>query len=153
MKALLCHSPCTASTGTECEGKHAEDARSGEFEEGRRGWKKCACLIHVSGTVGIVNIELNENIELARPSSILPSGAQRASRVGRQRVGSLQISSCPSAGEPRAPAPARSPASLGEAAKADFRRSAPMGVAVRSLERLAICLGHRQARNRHWLAS
>src|SRR5439155_22357809 len=36
----------------ECEGSHAEDARSGEFEEGRRGWKKCACLIHASGTLG-----------------------------------------------------------------------------------------------------
>ena len=35
-----------------CEGGHAENARSGEFEEGRRGWKKCACLIHVSGTLG-----------------------------------------------------------------------------------------------------
>ena len=37
---------------TECEGAHAEDKRTGEFEEGRRGWKKCACLIHVSGTLG-----------------------------------------------------------------------------------------------------
>ena len=37
---------------TECEGDQEEDARSGEFEEGRRGWKKCACLIHVSGTLG-----------------------------------------------------------------------------------------------------
>jgi integrase len=36
----------------ECEGKHSEDAVSGEFEEGRRGWKKCACLIHFSGTLG-----------------------------------------------------------------------------------------------------
>jgi integrase len=36
----------------ECEGGHIEDSRSGEFEEGRRGWKKCACLIHVSGTLG-----------------------------------------------------------------------------------------------------
>ena len=36
----------------ECEGGQEEDARSGEFEEGRRGWKKCACLIHVSGTLG-----------------------------------------------------------------------------------------------------
>src|SRR5579872_4162829 len=36
----------------ECEGDHAEDSRSGEFEEGRRGWKKCACLIHISGTLG-----------------------------------------------------------------------------------------------------
>jgi integrase len=36
----------------ECEGAHPEDTRSGEFEEGRRGWKKCACLIHASGTLG-----------------------------------------------------------------------------------------------------
>lgn len=36
----------------ECEGGHAEDTRSGEFEEGRRGWKKCACPIHISGTLG-----------------------------------------------------------------------------------------------------
>ena len=36
----------------ECEAGHAEDSRTGEFEEGRRGWKKCACLIHVSGTLG-----------------------------------------------------------------------------------------------------
>ena len=35
----------------ECEAGHAEDSRTGEFEEGRRGWKKCACLIHVSGTL------------------------------------------------------------------------------------------------------
>jgi integrase len=35
----------------ECEGGHSEDAKSGEFEEGRRGWKRCACLIHASGTL------------------------------------------------------------------------------------------------------
>jgi integrase len=35
----------------ECEGEHPEDFRSGQFEEGRRGWKKCACLIHISGTL------------------------------------------------------------------------------------------------------
>jgi hypothetical protein len=34
----------------ECEGGHPEDAKSGEFEEGRRDWKRCACLIHASGT-------------------------------------------------------------------------------------------------------
>jgi len=27
----------------ECEGGHSEDARTGEFEEGRRGWKRCGC--------------------------------------------------------------------------------------------------------------
>src|SRR6202050_5412899 len=36
----------------ECEAGHPEDTRTGQFEEGRRGWKKCACLIHVSGTLG-----------------------------------------------------------------------------------------------------
>jgi hypothetical protein len=35
---------------TECEGSHPEDSRSGEFEEGRRGWRRCACQIHASGT-------------------------------------------------------------------------------------------------------
>jgi hypothetical protein len=35
----------------ECEGKHPEDARTGEFEEGRRGWKRCACIIHAAGTL------------------------------------------------------------------------------------------------------
>lgn len=35
----------------ECEGGHPEDSRSGEFEEGRRGWKRCSCLIHASGTL------------------------------------------------------------------------------------------------------
>jgi len=36
----------------ECEGGHPEDARTGQFEEGRRGWKRCACIIHVAGTLG-----------------------------------------------------------------------------------------------------
>jgi integrase len=35
----------------DCEGKHPEDSRSGEFEESRRGWKRCACIIHVAGTL------------------------------------------------------------------------------------------------------
>ena len=34
----------------ECEGSHTEDTRTGQFEEGRRGWRKCA--IHVSGPLG-----------------------------------------------------------------------------------------------------
>ena len=70
----------------------------------------------LSGIVGIVNIELNENMEFVSPSSILPSGAQRASRGRRRRVGNLQVSSLASAGERRAPAPAQRPESLGEAA-------------------------------------
>jgi hypothetical protein len=35
----------------ECEAGYAEDLRSGEFDETRRGCKKCGCLIHASGTL------------------------------------------------------------------------------------------------------
>jgi integrase len=36
----------------ECEAGYREDLRSGEFDETRRGWKKCGCVIHASGTLG-----------------------------------------------------------------------------------------------------
>ena len=35
----------------ECEAGHPEDSKSGQFEEGRRGRKHCACLIHASGSI------------------------------------------------------------------------------------------------------
>jgi len=35
----------------ECEAGRPEDSNSGEFEEGRRGWKRCGCPIHVSGSI------------------------------------------------------------------------------------------------------
>ena len=47
----------------DCEGNHPEDSRSGEFEEGRRGWKKCACLIHASGTLQIYGISQNDAVD------------------------------------------------------------------------------------------
>jgi hypothetical protein len=34
-----------------CEGGHVFDSRSGEFEERKKGWKRCACLIFASGTL------------------------------------------------------------------------------------------------------
>src|ERR1017187_5725731 len=57
--------------------------------------------------VGIVNTELNENMDLARLSQIPPFGARRLSRGRRQRVGRLQIASHTPVGEPRPPAPTR----------------------------------------------
>lgn len=36
----------------ECEGRHPEESRSGEFEERRKGWKRCSCFIFASGTLG-----------------------------------------------------------------------------------------------------
>ncbi len=35
----------------DCEAGRAEDSTSGEFEERARGWKRCACVIFVSGTL------------------------------------------------------------------------------------------------------
>jgi hypothetical protein len=34
-----------------CEGGHAEDSCSSELDERRKGWKRCACGIHFSGTL------------------------------------------------------------------------------------------------------
>ena len=35
----------------ECEAGHREEWRSGEFEERRKGWRRCTCLIFMSGTL------------------------------------------------------------------------------------------------------
>jgi site-specific recombinase XerD len=35
-----------------CKTGRPEDFKSGKLEEGRRGWKRCNCLIHASGTLG-----------------------------------------------------------------------------------------------------
>jgi len=34
-----------------CKGGHPEESRTGQVEEGRRGWKRCACHIFVAGTL------------------------------------------------------------------------------------------------------
>ena len=36
----------------ECEASRPEESRTGEFEERQKGWKKCACIIFVSGSLG-----------------------------------------------------------------------------------------------------
>src|ERR1017187_2652233 len=81
-----------------------------------------------------------------------PPGARGTSYLGRRRFSCLQIASHAPSGESRTSAPTRSAALLGEAAYTDVSRSTPVGVAVRSLERLAIRLGYRQAGDRYWLA-
>jgi integrase len=37
--------------GKDCKASHAEGSFTGEFEEGRRGAKRCSCIIHASGTL------------------------------------------------------------------------------------------------------
>ena len=102
--------------------------------------------------VSIVNPELHENAELAWPPPIPPSGGRRISRVGRCRAGVLQLPSRTPFGEPRATAPTGRSGSFGVEAEADQVRSAPLGAAMRSLERLAIRPRHRQAGDRHCMA-
>jgi hypothetical protein len=45
-------SNCIARHRKECEGGYPEDSRTGQFEEARRGWRKCSCLIHAVETLG-----------------------------------------------------------------------------------------------------
>jgi len=35
----------------DCEAGHPEESRSGEFEERKKGWRRCACFIFASGTL------------------------------------------------------------------------------------------------------
>src|SRR5690348_13970536 len=34
-----------------CEGGHVEDSYSSELDERRKGWRRCGCVIHLSGTL------------------------------------------------------------------------------------------------------
>ena len=141
--------------------KAADDRCSGADELGKLSLgegRRCPQFVDFGGNlfvgarVPIVNVELNENMEFACPPSIRPTGAQRTSGVGHRRFGGLQIPGHTPGGEPRATAPTRRPASLGEAAYTDVSRPISMGVVMPSLERLAIFLGHRQAGNCRGLA-
>src|SRR5438045_2037940 len=35
----------------DCAGNHLQRSTSYESDEGRRGWKRCTCMIHASGTI------------------------------------------------------------------------------------------------------
>jgi hypothetical protein len=88
----------------ECEAGHPEDFRSGEWEERRKGWKRCNCAIHVSGTLGgkfkrratgattwddargyATRLELADSWDLkmppAAPPAVLEAATAEASRV------------------------------------------------------------------------
>lgn len=102
-------------------------------------------------TVPIANLELDENIGFAHPSSSSPFDAQHASGAGSRRVGHLQIASRAPTGEPGAPAPTWCSPALRETPQTGSGRSTPLGMAVCGLERLAVCSDHRQTGHRHRL--
>jgi hypothetical protein len=89
------------------EGAHPEDARAGEFEQGRRGWKKYGCLIPVSKNVcarstrlSVKQCELQEyNFAPDRwfskdtaPDAVPPKLAAHFSRYPRRREAASRIS-------------------------------------------------------------
>ena len=71
----------------ECEGAHPEDTRTGEFEEGRRGWKKCGCLIHVSGTLdGKFNRRQTGNAEWDEAKALVALLEKSGSWDGQDKI-------------------------------------------------------------------
>jgi hypothetical protein len=36
----------------ECKGQHPHDQRTSEYEERKKGWKRCECPVFASGTLG-----------------------------------------------------------------------------------------------------
>jgi hypothetical protein len=53
----------------DCEAGHAEDSTSGEFAERARGWKRCACVIFVSGTLAAsVDTQNRQLIDTSKPA-------------------------------------------------------------------------------------
>jgi hypothetical protein len=100
--------------------------------------------------VPTANLELDENIGLAHPSSHCPLALTRLPR-DCGRGGQLQIASRAPIGEPVTPASAWHSPALSQAPQTDCPGPAPVGMAVRGLERLAVCSGHRQTRDRHRL--
>lgn len=103
--------------------------------------------------VPFVNLEPCENLGFADRSSTLSFDAQHLSRAGRCCVGQPQIASGAPIEERRAPAPARRPAALGEAAETDPAGSSPLGLAIRDLGGLALRPCHRQTGDCDRLAS
>jgi len=103
-------------------------------------------------SVPLANPELRENMGLAPPSSVLAS--PRPQSVPRVRLGVVSQPSGPPGRDPRPPPPDRCPpARSQEATEADGGRSHPLGVAVCSLGRLAVCPGDHEAGNCDCLAS
>ena len=79
----------------ECEAGRPEDSKSGQFEEGRRGWKRCACRIHATGTIAGKFRRLSTGCRTWDEAKAVVSGWESA--------GSWPTSVTPPPSEPAAP--------------------------------------------------
>ena len=102
----------------------------------------------------LANPELSENMGLAHFPQPPPIDVQSAARAGWRPLVIVPHTRRSSIRKPGPPPPDRCPPALSqEATEADRGRPYFVGLAVRSLERLATCFGDCQAGNGHRLAS
>ena len=100
-----------------------------------------------------VNPEYSENMGLAHFAQPPPIDVRNGARAGWRHLVSVPGTRRSSARKPGPPPSDRgTPALSQEATKADRNRPYSVGLAMRRLERVAICLGDRQAGNGHRLA-
>ena len=91
---------------------------------------------------------------VAHPSPIPSFDVQSAAGAGCRSFVTAEIASLSATGKPGpSPSDRSAPALSEEATEVDRRRPVPLGLAVRSLGRLAVCPGDREAGDRDCLAS
>jgi len=112
----------------ECEAGLPEDARTGQFEEGRRGWKKCDCVIHAAGT-------LDRKFSRRQTGS---SDWEKASAVAAkwEEAGSWDRETEPSLPEPAPPPSTSSRMRIDEGIKTYLERREGDGIAPATLRKL-----------------
>ena len=98
----------------------------------------------------LANPELSENMGFAHFPKPPPIDVQSAARAGWCPLVFVPGTRRSSVRKPGPPPPDRCPSALSQqATEADCGRPHSVGLAMRRLERLAICFGDRQARNCH----
>jgi hypothetical protein len=63
-------SPYTAATAASAKGGDPHQFRSSEFEERKRGWKRCECPTVVAGTLNKKFLRQSTNVEAVYASSV-----------------------------------------------------------------------------------
>ena len=110
----------------ECEAGRPEDAKSGEWEERRKGWKRCDCVIHLSGTLdGKFSRRATTTSDWLEARQIADAYEKADSWTGKPRV------------EPALPdhAPAKSRVTIADACKVFITNRESAGLAPATLRK------------------
>jgi hypothetical protein len=146
------------ATVAECQRKSISEAKImfGVAEQANRHRSQSRCYRVPRApprTVPLVNPELSENMGFAYFHKPPPIDVLSAARAGWRPLVFVPHTRRSSIRKAGPPPPDRCPPALSqEATEADCGRPYSVGLAVRSLQRLATCPRHRQARNCHCMA-